>query len=381
MNLKELWLLLFYRVVSLPFKIFPVDHKLILFEAYYGKGFEDSPSEIAKELHDRYKNDIKLAWLVRDIHAAKTLPSFITPVRRFSLKELYYLSCSHIWIDNCRKMRGIKKRKNQFYIQTWHGGIGSKKVEKQVADILSNGYIKNAINDSNMADLFLSGSRWQTKLYRDAFWYSGEILERGLPRNDIFFRDSCEIKKKVRDFYNINGNKHIVVYAPTFRDSDDTKWLDLKFDKLITNLGKYWGGEWIVIVRMHPSALSLQSIIKYSDTIKNGSVYPEMNELTIASDVLISDYSSCIFDAILNQHRVIRYVPDIDRYKQLRGTNLDEEDLPFPTAYNNDQIERILREYDYQAEVIKQKLFLEKVGSAEIGCASKAVVERISELL
>ena len=381
MDIKETIVWLLYRVVASPFRLFPIKKKRIVFEAYYGRGFQDSPSVIATELAKRNIDGLEMIWFIRSKEDAKSLPSYICPARRFSLKELLHLSTARIWIDNCRKTNGIVKRKGQYYIQTWHAGLAGKKVEKDVIDSLSPGYVKNAKHDSRIADLFLSGSKWESDLYRKSFWYKGEILEKGLPRNDIFFTSSTQIKKKVREFYHLDDDIKIVVYAPTFRQNGDVRCYNIDYTGLLTKLTTAWGGRWVILIRMHPSAIALQNGFQYTEDILNGSVYPEINELIISCDLLISDYSSCMFDAMLINKKIIQYASDIESYKMERGFYFEISSLPFPQACSNIELNNAVDQYDYEKEKEKQNKFLEKNGSVEGGFAAKEVVDRILKLI
>lgn len=371
----------FYHIFGAPFRLLPIRNKTVLLEAYYGRGYTDSPRAIAEELHRRNIEDLKLIWLFRTTKDKDSLPNYIHPVKRFTFKELYYLATSKIWIDNCRKNAGMLKRKKQFYIQTWHAGLHGKRVEKDVAEHLSGSYVRNAMHDSKMADLFISGSSWETELYRNSFWYKGAILEKGLPRNDIFFENSSDIVSKVYRTYSISSEYKIVLYAPTFRVDADISQYDLDYERLIQNLSKYWGGNWVIIIRMHPSAVDLQNTIKYSSNIINGTYYPEINELIIASELMITDYSSCIFDALLANKRIIQYASDIKKYMGDRGTYFSLEDMPFPLAQDNDEMEKQIKDYKVDEEQLRQANFLSSKGSFESGNASQAVADLIVNII
>ena len=127
-----------------------------------------------------------------------------------------------------------KKRKNQFYIETWHGGLGIKKIEADMGNLTSQ--IKKAtIHNSKITDLFISNSRHLTDIYINSFWYNGPILESGFPKNDIFYTSSEnleKIKKKVYNFFNVNMNKKIVLYAPTFRLGENVDVYNIDFKLL-----------------------------------------------------------------------------------------------------------------------------------------------------
>lgn len=377
MNYKDIPLFFFYKILGFPFRLLPIKKKLVLFESYYGMSFSDSPSLIAKELHTRGVKGVELVGIARTSKTAKTIPSYIKPIRKHSLGELYYLSRAGVLIDNCRKYRGVTKRKGQYYIQTWHGGMGPKKVEMAAARKLSRQYLRNAFHDSRIADLFLSGSKWQTNLYRRSFRYFGRILEVGLPRNDLFFnKDRCiEANKKVRAFYSIDKDVHIALYAPTFRVNGRFQCYDLNYNEIIENLEKEWGGKWVFLVRMHVGAYDVQNAIPYSKKVMNGTLYPEANDLIIASDLIISDYSSLIYDALLINKRILMYASDFEEYIQERG--LCFHNFPFPLSQSNKQLIESIKHYKPDIEIKRQKDFLSECGVVEDGHATQKVVDHI----
>ena len=381
MSVRERLIDLLYQIGAAPFRLLPIKKNLIVFESYYGKGFEDSPSVIASELAARNTERIQMIWLVRDEAAISSLPSYVKPVKRFTIQELYYLSRAAIWVDNCRKSKGVRKRIQQYYIQTWHAGISGKKVEKDVITTLSPGYVQNAVHDSQIADVFLSGSKWTSDLYRRAFWYDGEIVEKGLPRNDIFFKPSEAICRKVRDFYKLDDNIRIAIYAPTFRQTGDLSCYNMNYALVLDKLAKCWGGEWVLLIRLHPSISMQQSKISYNEVILNGSAYPDMNELLIASDLLLSDYSSCMFDAMLISKRVVRYASDIASYNKERGSYFSDAELPFPLTQSNEELFSAIENYDCEREIERQKDFLLRVGSVECGEAAKAIADKILDYM
>ena len=98
---------------------------------------------------------------------------------------------------------------------------------------LSREYIRIAKNDSNMADLLISNSTHLTNIYRDAFWYSGEILECGYPKNDVFFDRNLDVAQKVRDYFGINVNSKIVLYAPTHRSRQDLASYNIDYERVL----------------------------------------------------------------------------------------------------------------------------------------------------
>ena len=291
-----------------------------------------------------------------------------------------------MWISNVRLPYYWPKRREQLYIQTWHSGIGLKKCESDVINHLSKVYVKNAMHDASITDLMISNSTWESELYRRAFWYKGEILECGLPREDVFALDSEEakiLKCKVLEKYNLEEvqNLHLLLYVPTFRVDGSLKAYDIDYDRLICTLEKRWGGNWRIILRLHPNIQSKQTQITYGSKLLNGSQYGEINDLIIASDVVISDYSSCMFDAMLAGKNVFLYASDISEYKNDRGMLFRFEELPFSLSTNNDELINNINTFNEKKYIQSCQEFKEKIGLFNLGNASKAVVDWIEKRL
>lgn len=350
--------------------LLPVRQNKVVFSSFRGRQYSDNPKAVSEKLGLNEK--VEIVWILNDPSFA---PEGIHCVKEKSFGEIYQLATSKVWIDNCRKRRWIPKRNNQFYIQLWHGNIAGKKVEGDTD--LSPEYIKGAKYDSHIADLFVSGSKWATKNYRDAFWYSGEIAEYGNPRSDIFYRDSSLIVEKVRAFYHIRNNVRIAIYAPTFRNSKDISVYNLNYGGLLESLENKWGGDWVVLVRLHPNLTNLQDRIDYSDKVLNGLLYQDINDLIVSSDLLITDYSSCMFDAMEAQKMVFLYAPDAKEYEAERGHYFSLSELPFDVSVSNAELCDAIKNFDIESYKHNVKMFIEQCGIVNDGSASDRVTKRI----
>ena len=371
-------LFFWYRIVGAFFRLFPIKNNCIVFENFLGKGYGDNPKYIADEILRNYKTDFNIVWLIKGTKFSD-MPEQIKQVKRGTLKELYYLSTAKVWIDNFRKHYGVKKRKGQFYIQTWHGGFPLKKIEKDALSVLSKTYIKSAINDSKMIDLLLISSKKIEKIFLDAFWYNGKVLEVGSPRTDVFFKH-CNIRL-IKESMGLNPETHIILYAPTFRENNDLTAYNLSYEQILKNFIMKNGGTWKIIIRLHPNISYLQKNIKYNENILNGSNFSDINKLIKLCDVLITDYSSCMFDAMFAKKRVLLYVPDVEKYMLDRGLYLKLEDLPFPKSKNMSELLDAIDSFDENDFNNRVSKFLKDIGSFETGCASKKVVEKIIEII
>lgn len=361
---------------SIIFRIFPVKENKIVICNYFGKGYGDNGKYIVEEIIRQGLN-YDIVWLLkRDLVSRSEFPPQVRIVKYGSIKGLFELATAKIWIDNCRKTFYPLKRNNQYYIQTWHGGIALKRIEKDAESKLDISYIKNAKRDSNMADLFISNSTFCTEMYRSAFWYDGEIEECGTPRCDALINKNNNTDK-VRRYFNIDNNIKILIYAPTFRTDSCMEVYDINFKELINVLEMRFGKKWVVIIRLHPNISDKANFFEYTTQIKNATNYDDMYELLKASDILITDYSSTMFEFSFMHKPVFLYAPDIVEYIEERNFYFDINTLPYPLAQNNRQLMDAIKYFNNTTYIKQLNNLFSNLHIVECGNASKKVVEII----
>lgn len=366
-------------ILSIPFylnRVFKIKKNKIIFSNFYGNGYGDNPKYICDELLKSGKK-YDIVWVVKK-NIKQEFPDNIRTVKVNTLKYIYELSTAKIWVFNCRKNRAIKKRKEQYYIQTWHGGIALKKIEKDAEDKLDKNYITQAKEDSEAIDLMISNSEFCTNMYKNAFWYNKEIAEVGSPRSDVFINaDKLLIKRAVCAYYNLSENTQILLYTPTFRDNYLKNPYDIDFTKMMEILEKKTGREWITLVRLHPKENYPEKFIRFSKKIKNVTNYRDVQELIMSSSLLITDYSSTMFDAMISNNNILLYANDIENYNNERGMYFKFEQLPFHLATNNQELIDILKDINFQNKDKKYFEFEKQIGLKENGTASKCIAEII----
>lgn len=353
----------------------PIQNNKILMWADGFKHFGCSPKYIASYLIDQYPEEYDIVWVFdQDIDIPQDMPKSIRVVRYFSLEYLREISTAKVIICNSRTGRAhyFKKRSGQIYIQTWHSSLRLKKIEGDAIDTLGKKYEKNAMEDSQKIDVLLSGCEFSTEIFQRAFWYDGVILKSGTPRCDILIQGSQEIRAKVYRYYNIPANKRLLLYAPTFRNDKKAGLFGMNFDTLLDTLNRATGVEWVVACRLHPNInekLPDENCVSMTE-------YPDMQELIVASDILVTDYSSCMFDMAIAGKPCFLYTPDLEQYlKDERGMYFDIRKLPFPMATTMEELSATLSGFDpiqYKNDVAK---FMRKIGSYEDGNATQRVVE------
>lgn len=363
------------------FNLMPIKKNKLFFFSYYGSNYGCNPKYISEYIVKHYpKGRFDVVWAFNDPES-KMYMEHIRKVKTMSLKYFYELCTSKIVITNFRTTDLFVKRKNQYYIQTWHSSLRIKQIEKDIADALPADYVKMAKKDSFKCDLLLSGCNYSTDILKRAFWYDGEIFEHGTPRNDVLFQRNVEKKNKVLDKLTISQEKKVLLYAPTFRKGDDSGVYDLDYKQLSRVLGNKFGKEWVILVKLHPHLISKSNQLVYNDNVIDVTAFDDIQELLLASDVLISDYSSLIFDFAITKRPCFLYVPDLKKYiSQDRKLYFDMMELPFISATSNkDLFEKIEGFHDEQYQQNAAK-FLKKVGSYEGGNANNYLMKRIESI-
>ena len=367
------------KIFMFIFGFFSIDNNKIFVSNFDGKGYGENPAAVCDELLKR-NIDLKIYWVVNDIND-NSIPKEIIKVKNNSIKYFYHLRTAKVWLKNKRSNIEITKRKNQYYIQLWHGPIGMKKIEKDCEQLLNKFYVKAAKKDSKYIDLMISNSNHFTSICEKSFWYSGKVEKLGTPKNDILINtnEHNKIIKKVKNEFNIKDEK-ILLYAPTFRDDHSMDAYDIDLVKIQKELKKIYNEDYVVFVRMHPnvSELNLAKLIK-NNKIINVSKYPDINDLLIASDILISDYSSIMFDYALMKKKVFLYISDLKDNK--RGFYFDIKELPFSLATNTSDLLNDIKSFDNETYLKKLNNFYNKLELFEDGKASKRLADIIIKVV
>lgn len=375
---------------KIPYYIFgmlPIKKNKIVFSAFEGGGYCCNPKYIAEELIKREHEcgeKYELIWLVND--TSKKFPVEIKKKKNNLFNRAYQLSTANVWVDNARKNYGTRKRKNQYYILTWHGMIGFKPVGRLRGESFSKIAELVSMDDAKNVDVLLSNSDWCSDVWSNAFW-NEPVVKTGSPRCDVLFNHRDKKRGEIRQKYGLKKETNIVMCAPTFRggsQAEERKVLaetsTIDFKQLKANLEEKFGGEWIVFVRLHPQ-LALRGIsldMNKEDGIIDVTLVDDMYELLAATDAFVSDYSSAAFDAALLKIPVFLYVDDLDDYVADRGKLLWLfEDIPFSMAKNNMELEMIIKEFDKEKYLKKIDKTFYKMGLFEDGKASKRVVDLI----
>lgn len=382
-QVRYVWIVCLFHI----FHLVPINRRKVVVCNVWG--FGDNAKYVTEELlyrkieieaRDNCKNPFDIYFITNNPKSAFA-PEGVKVLKTNSIPAIFALATGKVWVDNNRKESYIRKRKGQYYIQTWHGGIALKKIEKDYEEKLGPKYVANAKRDSKMADLYVSNSSFCTNMYRNSFWYNGEILECGSPRNDILIQPNTTLMREVRNRLGIDQDVHIALYAPTYREGNNTKPYELDFHELLQVLDNKFSGNWIIAVRLHPLVSEQSGFITYDNQIINASHYRDIYELMAAADLLITDYSNIMFEFSFMKRPVFLYALDEAEYTKDRGFYFDYTSLPFLKANTEEELFNHITNFNPEEDQQRVQGFLDTLTIYETGEASKQVVDRILDII
>ena len=360
-----------------PFRLLPVSSKKVVFFNFNGKGYGDNPKYVAQEII-RQQLNYDLVWVVNDMK--EPLPKEIRPVKMWTLRYVYELATAKVIVSNVKNYLPFVKRCSQYYVQTWHGAIPFKNIEKDAEATLAPAYIKESKANSRITDVCISCNSIQSENYREAFWFDGEIMECGYPRSDFFFSPQSE-KDRMKTKMKLPADKGIMLYCPTFRDNGASEAYGIVPDQILDALHRSTGREWILLVRMHPNDKKGVSLFRFNDRVINMTAYPDMQELLFVADAQITDYSSTIAEFLIMQKPVFVFASDLEEYSRTRGLSKNYFELPFKINRTNDELVQTISAYSEIAYIKAMAPYMQRYNSFDDGHASERVVARIKSVV
>lgn len=358
-----------YRVImSFVFQVWgsltKTDDKLCIFVSFMGKSFNDSPKAIYDYLcgHEEYR-DLHCVWAFED-------PSQYPELKTVKIDTFAYFKTAlkaKYWITNTNIERGLHfKKRNQVYLNTWHG-VALKYIGNDVAG-------RNDYNFNTVDHLCVCGD-YDERVYRSAFRANEKsYLRCGLPRNEELWNATHEKKSRTRKKLSIPQDKIVILYAPTWRESTNGgKSYDIKppihFEKWANELGN----QYVVLFRAHHQTTKVIGV-QFNEFVRDFSSYPDVNDLMIASDILITDYSAIAFDYSILCRPIFCYAYDYDTYLAERGTYFKiDEKYPNPSCRTEEELLARVKAMDYEAECVNTKRFRDEFIQYGIGATEACV--------
>lgn len=365
---------LFFNIFSL----LPVRNNLAVFESYRGESFSGNPKYILMELKKR--TNIKCVVFVNEPTQYEDQHEDIFFVKRLSISYIYWLARAKYVVNNVNYPDFLQKRKGTYHVQTMHGTplklMGVDLINKSTYAYKQN--LLGLFTRSKRWDLLVSPNSYTSEIFKRVFKYRGEVLECGYPRNDILVNnvENKNLMNSLKVKLGLDINKKVVLFAPTWRESSSLQDIQESLNMNFETLQESLSDEYVVVLRLHHLVSKSVDITKYKGFLYDLSKYSDSQELLIASDVLVTDYSSIMFDYLNYKKDIILYLHDYDDYMTDRGAYFDVRKFsPGNIAYDFDELlEKIINLND-TSEVNEE--FFDKFCHVENGIAAEKVVDHM----
>lgn len=340
-----------------------VDSHQVFFESYGGRSVSCSPKALFEAMADdeRYRG-YRFVWSVREgerEQASRVLGNRARIVIRGSREYYDALAGSGTLVLNTRLPEYVWSREGQTYVQCWHG-TPLKRLGYDVRIETSN-----ALNttselamrfglDARKWTYLLSPSPYTTRHLCDAFGLPAErrgdvVIEEGYPRNDALYRADEATVAAIQKRLRLPADRKVLLYAPTWRDDQYRSGVGYTFDYLLDfdRLQRELGDSWVVLFRAHYYIANQFDFSKYRGFVIDASDVDDINDLYLASDAMVTDYSSVMFDYANTGKPMALFVPDRKHYDEsIRGFYLDFDSIPAPMCETSDQMVKELRALD-----------------------------------
>lgn len=379
-------MLFIYKIMA---KLLPVQNNVVVFNSSMGRNYTGNPRYIYEYMVEKgLDKKYKCIWFFETL--PQTLPGLCKIVRFKRLKYFYYMSIAKTWVFDCRQPDFLIKKKNVAYIQTWHGTPLKKLAldmdsvsmaeDKDIA-VYKEKFYQNAMT----WDYLIAQNDFSANIFKKAFGFEKTMLTIGYPRNDILIHKNNEkyiasLKKEL----SLPKDKKIILYAPTWRDNEFYSSGKYKFNPHMDFqlLKKALSDKYSIIVKYHYLVKDLVDWSPYSDFIYDFDLEHDISLLYLVSDMLITDYSSVMFDYSILKRPMLFYCYDYDNYKNnLRGFYFDfEKEAPGPISYVTEELIQDILNYDSERYRQRYEAFTKKYNRAEHGTACKEICSLIQKV-
>ena len=351
-------------------RLLPLNKKRIVFESYWSNKYNCNPRYLYEYI-DKNHPEYDCIWVVFD--ESMKINGNAKKVRFRSLKYFYYMATARYFVNNVNFPDFYNKRKGAVEIQTMHGTPLKTMGIDVPGDFKTEESLNRYINRCNRWDYITVSSDKVADIAKRCFMFKKEFLKSGYPRIDeIFALNTPKSINKIKTELNIPEDIKIVLYAPTWRVKNK---FDLMLD--LKKMKEKLGDKYVLLLRAHPlSAKGLKREL-LNDFAVDVTGYSSIEELYVISDVMITDYSSAMFDYGVLNKPMIFFAYDLELYKNnLRGFYLDfEQEVPGPIVSTSDEVIAELLKLDSIKSRYKDKInaFNKNYCQYENGDACKSI--------
>ncbi|UYN84994.1 MAG: CDP-glycerol glycerophosphotransferase family protein [Microcella sp.] len=310
----------------------------VFFESFYSQTAACNPLAIDRELA-RVRPDVTRYWSVVDRSIA--VPDGAVAIVEGSAEWWRVRADARLLVVNDWLRKRWMPRPHQRVLQTWHGTMLKRlALDRDGVGLRTRVAVRR---ESRRWNVLLAQNDYAAEIFRRAYAFRGELWVEGYPRNDALVTHAQQHadgtdRQRVRARLGIRPEQRAVLYAPTWRD-DATEMVDyLDLPGLPAALAEL-PGEHVVLVRGHSRTLRHGRDLDAVGLI-DVTTYPDMADLLVAADVVITDYSSLMFDITATDTPLLLFTPDLARYdRELRGFYFDLiAEAPVPVLQSRDEV-------------------------------------------
>ena len=383
--LKKL-ILIQYRMMT---KILPIQKNVIVFQSSVGRNYTGNPKSIYEAMVDKNLDQKFRCYYILD-NSNQRIPGKGKTVRNSRFFYYYLMAIAGIWVSDARFPNYIVKRKGVTFLQTWHGTPLKKlALDMDSLSMVDEGtleeYKENFRKSSKTWDYLIAQNKFSADIFKRAFDFHGTILPVGYPRNDVLFeRNTPDCIRELKKKLGLPKDKKVLLYAPTWRDDAYYDKASYKFVSPL-DFARVKGAlsdDYVMIVKYHYMVKESIDWSIYDGFYKVFDNSYDIADLYLVSDMLITDYSSVMFDYSLLKRPMLFYAYDLEQYKNiLHGFYFDfEKEAPGPIFTTTEDF--IMNVKNYEPSIYKDKYtaFEKKYHLYERGNASEQVIQLLCSL-
>lgn len=373
------------RACLMPIKLVPIKKNRVMLVNDLSYKYAGNPKFIGKDLEQLYPGKFDIVVSVNDPSAyAHLVERGIKVVKFNSLAYFFHGLTCKVFVTNSGGFSYLPIRKKQYVINTWHGGGAYKKCGTDMYND-SEMFRKDLRLQGDHTSVFLSSCKRFTEEISRAMLVPKKVFwEIGMPRNDIMLRGDDELRRKVREKLSLKEDEKLILFAPTYRKINDNYFKDsvaisygVDTKRVCAAMEKRFGGKWRFAMRYHPCVVNRGDMEDMG--VMDLTDYEDMQELILASDAMINDFSSSMWDFMLTGRPSFLFAVDLDHYVATTDVYTPVSEWPFPQSVNNDELEKNILEFDEEKYAAACKRHYEALGGCETGKATQLVCERIYE--
>ncbi len=373
------------RTLLTPLRLLPIKKNRVLLINNLSHKYAGNPKYVAEYLDRAYPGQFEIVISVKHPEEYEHLRQRGIKVVKFNTLSYFVnaMTCK-VFLTNSGGYSYLPLRKKQYTINTWHGGGAYKKCG---TDMYNNSktFRKDLWLQGKQTSAFLSTCDRFTQEISRAMIIPKEVFWGvGMPRNDMLIHPDEALRQKIREKLGLADGEKLMLFAPTYRKPGDDYFQDsiaisygVDSDRVCKAMEQRFGGKWRFAVRYHPNVVNREDMC--DEGVMDLTDYEDMQELLLAADAMINDFSSSMWDFMLTGKPSFLFAVDLNHYIATTEVYTPVSEWPFPQSVNNDELEKNILEFDEEAYAAACKRHYEDLGGCETGKATALVCQRICE--